>query len=89
MFSSSQFRENLNYFQQLLAEGVFDLSLSGIRPEDRKTLQQLVVSNLSKSQWVEYYNSLKVLTKFFILFGIISFVDTFLLLTLIGLHILL
>ncbi|XP_028762618.1 GATA transcription factor 26 [Neltuma alba] len=59
MFSSSQFKENLNYFQQLLAEGVFDISLSGTKPEDCKTLKRLALSNLSKSKWVEHYNLLK------------------------------
>ncbi|QCD91506.1 hypothetical protein DEO72_LG4g2472 [Vigna unguiculata] len=59
MFNSSQFKENLTYFQQLLAEGVFDISLRGAKPEDCKTLKRLAISNLSKSKWVEHYNFLK------------------------------
>ncbi|KAF1875200.1 hypothetical protein Lal_00007816 [Lupinus albus] len=59
MFNSSQFKENLTYFQQLLAEGVFDISLSGAKPEDCKTLKRLALSNLSKSKWVEHYYFLK------------------------------
>ncbi|XP_019445026.1 PREDICTED: GATA transcription factor 26-like isoform X2 [Lupinus angustifolius] len=59
MFNSSQFKENLTYFQQLLAEGVFDISLSGTKPEDCKTLKRHALSNLSKSKWVEHYYFLK------------------------------
>ncbi|KHN34894.1 GATA transcription factor 26 [Glycine soja] len=59
MFSSSQFKENLTYFQQLLSEGVFDISLLGAKPEDCKTLKILALSNLSKSKWVEHHNFLK------------------------------
>ncbi|XP_019445027.1 PREDICTED: GATA transcription factor 26-like isoform X3 [Lupinus angustifolius] len=60
MFNSSQFKENLTYFQQLLAEGVFDISLSGTKPEDCKTLKRHALSNLSKSKWVEHYYFLKI-----------------------------
>ncbi|KAJ7952585.1 GATA transcription factor 26 [Quillaja saponaria] len=59
LFSSSQFKENLTYFQQLLAEGVLDISFLGPKPEDCKTLKRLALSNLSKSKWVEHYNLLK------------------------------
>jgi hypothetical protein len=59
MFDSSQFKENLTYFQQLLVEGVFDISLSGAKPEDCKTLKRYALSNLSKSKWVEHYHFLK------------------------------
>ncbi|KAK7406320.1 hypothetical protein VNO78_07943 [Psophocarpus tetragonolobus] len=59
MFNSSQFKENLAYFQQLLVEGVFDISLLGAKPEDCKTLKRLALSNLSKSKWLEQYNFLK------------------------------
>ncbi|RDX88593.1 GATA transcription factor 26 [Mucuna pruriens] len=52
MFNSFQFKENLTYFQQLLAEGVFDVSMLGEEPEEWKTtLESLVLSNLSKSKW--------------------------------------
>ncbi|XP_058764678.1 GATA transcription factor 26-like [Vicia villosa] len=40
-------------------EGVFDSSLLGDNPEDRKTPKRLALSNLSKSKWVEHYNHLK------------------------------
>ncbi|CAN1333831.1 GATA transcription factor 26 [Linum perenne] len=59
MFDSSQFKENLSSYQQLLAEGVFDLSFSGAKTEDCKTLKRLTLSNFSKSKWVEHYNLLK------------------------------
>ncbi|CAL5187692.1 unnamed protein product [Lathyrus oleraceus] len=59
MFESSQFKENLTYFQQLLAEGVFDISLSGAKPEDCKTLIRYALSNLSKSKWAEHYHHIK------------------------------
>ncbi|KAL3039522.1 hypothetical protein AAZX31_01G191400 [Glycine max] len=59
MFSSSQFKENLTYFQQLLAEGVFDISLLGAKSEDCKILKRLALSNLSKSKWVAHHNFLK------------------------------
>ncbi|XP_027334498.1 GATA transcription factor 26-like isoform X2 [Abrus precatorius] len=59
MFNSFQFKENLTYFQQLLGEGVFDISLLGAKPEEWKMLKRLVLSNLLKSKWVEHYNFLK------------------------------
>lgn len=55
-----EFKENLNSFQQLLAEGVFDVALSGEQAEDCKTLRRLVLSNLVKSRWVEYHYRIKV-----------------------------
>ena len=59
MFDSPQFKENINCYQQLLSEGVFDLSLEA-KSEDCKTLKRLTLSNLSKSKWVERYHLLKV-----------------------------
>ncbi|KAK7262168.1 hypothetical protein RJT34_29729 [Clitoria ternatea] len=59
MFNSFQFKENFTYFQQLLGEGVFDISMLGTSPEEWKMLRRLVLSNLSKSKWVEHYNFLK------------------------------
>ncbi|CAN6580563.1 unnamed protein product [Malus baccata var. baccata] len=59
MFDSPQFRENLTSFQQLLAEGVFDISFLGTKTEDCKTLKRLALSNSSKSKWVERYHLLK------------------------------
>ncbi|XAR54896.1 hypothetical protein NMG60_11030226 [Bertholletia excelsa] len=59
MFASPQFKENLSSFQKLLAEGVFDLSLSGMKTEDCRTLKRLALCKLTKSEWVEQYNLLK------------------------------
>uniref|UniRef100_A0A7N0VGS5 GATA transcription factor n=1 Tax=Kalanchoe fedtschenkoi TaxID=63787 RepID=A0A7N0VGS5_KALFE len=59
MFDSAHFVENLSSFQQLLAEGVFDITLSGVKAEDCKTLRRFALSNLTKSKWVEHYNLLK------------------------------
>ncbi|CAK9184978.1 unnamed protein product [Ilex paraguariensis] len=62
MFDSPQFKENLSSFQKLLAEGVFDFSLSGKETEERKTLKRLALCNSTKSKWVEHYNLLKDVT---------------------------
>ncbi|KAK9203396.1 hypothetical protein WN943_013650 [Citrus x changshan-huyou] len=59
MFDSLQFKENISSFQQLLAEGVFDLSFLGVATEDCRTLKRLALSNLTTSNWVEHYQSLK------------------------------
>ncbi|XVF52532.1 hypothetical protein PTKIN_Ptkin05aG0026000 [Pterospermum kingtungense] len=59
MFESPQFKENLCYFQQLLAEGVFNISFPGVKSEDCKTLKRLALSNLTKSQLVERCHVLK------------------------------
>ena len=60
MFESPQFKENINSYQQLLSEGVFDLSFLEAKTEDCKSLERLTLSNLSKSRWVERYHLLKV-----------------------------
>lgn len=60
MFDSPQFRENLTSFQQLLAEGVFDISFPGAKTEDCKTLKRLALSDSLKSKWVERYHLIKV-----------------------------
>lgn len=62
MFDSVQFEENLSSFQKLLAEGVFDNTLSGVKTEDCRTLKKFVLCNLTKSKWVGQYNLLKVCT---------------------------
>ncbi|KAM7273743.1 hypothetical protein ACFE04_028407 [Oxalis oulophora] len=59
MFNSLQFKENLSSFQQLLGEGLFDLSSPGAKTEDYKTLRRLALTNLTKSKWVEHHNLLK------------------------------
>lgn len=60
VFDSPQFKENLTSFQQLLSEGIFDISFSGAKAEDCKTLKRLALFNLSKCKWVERYKLLKV-----------------------------
>ncbi|KAJ8754293.1 hypothetical protein K2173_002744 [Erythroxylum novogranatense] len=62
MFDSPQFKEDMDVYQQMLAEGVFDLSLSGAKPEDCMAVKMLALSNLSKSKWVESYRELKKCT---------------------------
>uniref|UniRef100_A0A5B7A283 Uncharacterized protein n=1 Tax=Davidia involucrata TaxID=16924 RepID=A0A5B7A283_DAVIN len=59
MFDSPQYKENLTSYQKLLAEGVFDLSFSGVKNEDYRTLKRLALCSLTKSKWVEQYNLLK------------------------------
>ncbi|XP_050228182.1 GATA transcription factor 26 isoform X2 [Mercurialis annua] len=59
MFDSPQFKQNISCYQQLLAEGVFDLSFSGAKTEECKILKRLTLSDLSKSKWVEQYHQLK------------------------------
>ncbi|GMI71742.1 GATA transcription factor 26 [Hibiscus trionum] len=59
MFESPQFKENLCYFQKLLEEGVFNISLPGVKAEDCKTLKRLVLFNLTKCHWVERGHVLK------------------------------
>ncbi|KAM7491163.1 hypothetical protein LguiA_034084 [Lonicera macranthoides] len=59
MFDSPQFKENLSSFQKLLAEGVFDPSLSAVKSDGFRTLKRLAVCNIAKSKWVEQYNLLK------------------------------
>ncbi|XP_022736243.1 GATA transcription factor 26 isoform X2 [Durio zibethinus] len=59
MFESPQFKENLCYFQQLLEEGVFNISAPGVKTEDCMTLKRLALFNLTKSHWVERYHVLK------------------------------
>ncbi|KAA8526010.1 hypothetical protein F0562_007890 [Nyssa sinensis] len=59
MFDSPQYKENLTSYQKLLAEGVFDLSFSGVITEDYRTLKRLALCNSTKSKWVEQYNLIK------------------------------
>ncbi|XP_039035695.1 GATA transcription factor 26-like isoform X1 [Hibiscus syriacus] len=59
MFESPQFKENFCYFQQLLEEGVFNISVHGVKAEDCKTLKRLALCNLTKSHWVERLHRLK------------------------------
>lgn len=60
MFGSLQFEENLSSFQKLLAGGVFDNTISGVKIEDCRILKRFVLCNLIKSKWVEKYSLLKV-----------------------------
>ncbi|XP_047328795.1 GATA transcription factor 26-like [Impatiens glandulifera] len=59
MFTSCQFKENISSFRKLLAEGVFELQLPGVMPEECRKLKALALTNLSKSNWLERYNLLK------------------------------
>lgn len=59
IFTSMHLKENLSSFQQLLGDGVFDTSFSGVQTEDCKVLKRLAMSNMTKCKWVEYYNMLK------------------------------
>ncbi|KAJ6828356.1 GATA transcription factor 26-like [Iris pallida] len=59
MFNSSQFVDNLSYFQQLLQEGIFDLSNSAVNDDEYKILRRHVLQNLTRSSWVEHYKKLK------------------------------
>ncbi|KAJ6853501.1 GATA transcription factor 26-like [Iris pallida] len=59
MFNSSQFVETFSYFQQLLQEGIFDLSNSAVNVEGYKMLRRHVLQNLTRSTWMEHYKSLK------------------------------
>ncbi|KAF3448253.1 hypothetical protein FNV43_RR08966 [Rhamnella rubrinervis] len=59
LFDSPHLKESLTSFQQLLGEGVFDISFPGAKAEDCKTLKRFALINLSKSKWVEHYHLLK------------------------------
>ncbi|KAG0451654.1 hypothetical protein HPP92_026107 [Vanilla planifolia] len=59
LFSSPQFMKNLSYFQQLLQDGIFDLSFFQTNVEECRTLKRLVLVNLTQSRWVEHYKELK------------------------------
>lgn len=73
MFRSPQFCEALSYFQQLLQEGTFDLSFSEANVEDCRTLKRLILLDLKRYRWVEYYEKLKVLThKFYLLIYVLD-----------------
>lgn len=59
MFAGPQFLKSLPYFQRLLQEGVFDLSLSGANAEECRNLKRLVLLNCSNLQWLECYQKIK------------------------------
>ncbi|KAJ0961822.1 hypothetical protein J5N97_029650 [Dioscorea zingiberensis] len=59
MFCSSQFMETFSYYHQLLLEGVFDLSLEGVKVEECRTLKRLVLLNSNKTKWVENHKELQ------------------------------
>lgn len=52
--------ENLTSFQQLLGEGVFDVSLSGEQAEGYKTMRKLSLFSSMKCKLVEHWYQLKV-----------------------------
>lgn len=62
MFDSPQFVEALSSFQHLLLEGIFDLSLPGLKVEECRTLKRLALVNMTKSKWVEHFELLKIFT---------------------------
>ncbi|KAG7547163.1 Zinc finger GATA-type [Arabidopsis suecica] len=60
MFESAQFKDNFSLFQQLIADGVFDVSSSsGAKLEDIRTFKKLALTDFNKSRLVESYNLLK------------------------------
>ncbi|KAG6414212.1 hypothetical protein SASPL_126930 [Salvia splendens] len=59
MFDSAEFILNLSSFQKLIAEGVFDNSYGGFNTDDCRILKKLVLSDLSKSKWVEQHTAFK------------------------------
>ncbi|XP_010434646.1 PREDICTED: GATA transcription factor 26-like isoform X2 [Camelina sativa] len=60
MFESAQFKDNFSLFQQLIADGVFDMSSSsGAKPEDIRTFKKLALTDFNKSRLVESYYLLK------------------------------
>ncbi|KAJ0970673.1 hypothetical protein J5N97_018632 [Dioscorea zingiberensis] len=61
LFCGSQFVETCSYYQQLLMEGVFDLSLMGVDVEECRILKRLVLLDLTKSKWVERHKELKAI----------------------------
>lgn len=61
MFESGQFKENFSLFQQLIADGVFEMpSSSGAKLEDMRTFKKLALSDFNKSRLVESFNLLMV-----------------------------
>ncbi|KAL7111328.1 hypothetical protein ACP275_05G080700 [Erythranthe tilingii] len=60
ILESPEFKENLLSFQKLLSDGLFDNSFSGLNTEqDCKLLKKLVLSNFTKSKWIEQYQIFK------------------------------
>lgn len=61
LFDSSEFKENLSAFPQLVAEGFSSGSFSGEKVEDCcKTLKKLTLFSLMKRKEVESYHTLGV-----------------------------
>ncbi|KAI0520150.1 hypothetical protein KFK09_007621 [Dendrobium nobile] len=58
LFSSPLFMENLSYFQQLLQDGVFDLSFSHLSFGECRALKLALLNSL-KSRWVDHYGKVK------------------------------
>ncbi|EOA18557.1 hypothetical protein CARUB_v10007115mg [Capsella rubella] len=60
MFESAQFKDNFSLLQQLIADGVFDMSSSsGAKLEDSRAFKKLALTDLNKSRLVESYYLLK------------------------------
>ncbi|XP_020586192.1 GATA transcription factor 26-like isoform X1 [Phalaenopsis equestris] len=58
LFTSSLFMESLSYFQQLLQDGVFDLSFGQMSVEECRNLKFVLLNSL-KSRWVDHHGTLK------------------------------
>ncbi|XP_042375951.1 GATA transcription factor 26-like [Zingiber officinale] len=58
MFTSPQFLATLSCFQQLLQEGILDLSFAGATAEECKILRRLLLQN-STNRWLESYQKIK------------------------------
>lgn len=58
MFNSVQFEEALTNFQDLLSEGIFDVYASGLNPQVQQIVQKLILTDLTKSKWIERYSQL-------------------------------
>ncbi|KAL0923295.1 hypothetical protein M5K25_007346 [Dendrobium thyrsiflorum] len=58
LFSSPLFMENLYYFQQLLQDGVFDLSFCHMSVGECRALKLALLNSL-KSRWVDHYGKVK------------------------------
>ncbi|XP_057824842.1 GATA transcription factor 26 isoform X1 [Cryptomeria japonica] len=58
MFNSLQFEEALTNFQDLLSEGIFDMYTSGLNPQVQQIVKKLILTDLTKSKWIERYSQL-------------------------------
>ncbi|KAJ4774098.1 hypothetical protein LUZ62_058355 [Rhynchospora pubera] len=59
MFRCKPFMDALSHFKTILSEGVLSLSVPGAAGEECRILKSLVLGNLTKSKWVEFYEQIK------------------------------